>query len=44
LTFKVRITSANMKEVVISDEENADVKKPLGVTMTISELHKDGST
>ena len=41
LTFKVRITSANMKEVVISDEENADVKKPLGVTMTISELHKD---
>jgi len=41
LTFKVRITSANMKEVVISDEENADVKKPSGVTMTISELHKD---
>ena len=41
-TFTVTMTAANMKEVVISDEEDAGAEKPRpGVTLTISEMHKD---
>jgi hypothetical protein len=37
----VIMTVANIKEVVISDEEAASAEKRKGVTLTISELHKD---
>lgn len=40
-TFTVTMTAAKMKEVVISDEEKADAAKQRGVTLTISEIHKD---
>jgi hypothetical protein len=40
-TFMVTMTAANIKEVVISDEEPANAEKRKGVTLTISELHKD---
>jgi hypothetical protein len=40
-TFTVTMTAANMKEVVISDEAEAEAEKRPGVTLTISELHKD---
>ena len=40
-TFMVIMTVANIKEVVISDEEAANAEKRKGVTLTISELHKD---
>jgi hypothetical protein len=40
-TFTVTMTAANMKEVVISDEEEAAADKRAGVTLTISEMHKD---
>jgi hypothetical protein len=40
-TFKVRMTATNMKEVVISDEDEAPSGNQLGVTLTISEVHKD---
>lgn len=40
-TFTVTMTAANMKEVVISDEEEAEADKRPGVTLTISEIHKD---
>ena len=39
--FTVTMTVANMKEVVISDEEDAVAEKRPGVTLTISEMHKD---
>ena len=40
-TFMVTMTAANIKEVVISDEEPGNAEKRKGVTLTISELHKD---
>jgi len=40
-TFTVTMTAGNMKEVVISDEEEAAAGKRPGVTLTISEMHKD---
>ncbi len=40
-TFTVTMTAANMKEVTISDEEKASANKKPGVTLTISEVHKD---
>lgn len=40
-TFSITMTAAKLKEVVISDEEEADPQKQPGVTLTISELHKD---
>ncbi len=40
-TFKVVMTASNMKQVIISDEEEAPPGKQRGVTITISELHKD---
>lgn len=40
-TFRATMMAANMKEVVISDEEKANAEKRKGVTLTISELHKD---
>jgi len=40
-TFTVTMKAAKLKEVVISDEEEADPEKQRGVTLTISELHKD---
>ena len=40
-TFKVTMMATNIKEVVISDEKTADGEKQPGVTLTISELHKD---
>lgn len=40
-TFTVTMTAANIKEVVISDEEEANAEKRRGVTLTISEIHKD---
>lgn len=43
-TFSVTMTAAKLKEVVISDEEEADPQKHPGVTLTISELHKDYSS
>src|SRR5580704_5404993 len=36
--FTVVMTASNMKEVVISDEEEADAEKRPGVILTISEL------
>jgi hypothetical protein len=39
--FTVVMTASNMKEVVISDEDEADAEKRPGVILTISELHKD---
>jgi len=39
--FVVTMSAANIKEVVISDEEAANAEKRKGVTLTISELHKD---
>jgi hypothetical protein len=39
--FTVTMTAANMKEVVISDETEAAADKRTGVTLTISEMHKD---
>ncbi len=39
--FVVTMSAANIKEVVISDEEAANSEKRKGVTLTISELHKD---
>lgn len=39
--FTITMAASRMKEVVISDEEKADLGKPAGVTLTISELHKD---
>jgi hypothetical protein len=40
-TFTVTMTTANMKQVVISDEENAPSDRQPGVKLTISEMHKD---
>jgi hypothetical protein len=40
-TFKITMTADKMKEVVISDEEEANSGKRAGVTLTISELHND---
>lgn len=40
-TFMVTMKAANIKEVVISDEEAANAEKRKGVTLTISDLHKD---
>ncbi len=40
-TFTIIMTADKMKEVVISDEEEANSGKRVGVTLTISELHKD---
>ncbi len=40
-TFKITMTAANMKEVIISDEEEAPSGKAQGVVLTISEVHKD---
>jgi hypothetical protein len=40
-TFTVTMTADNMKEVVISDEEKAAAGRRPGVTLTISEMHKD---
>jgi hypothetical protein len=40
-TFTVTMTAANMKEVVISDEEEDAAHKRPGVTLTISEMRKD---
>lgn len=40
-TFAVTMTAAKMKEVVISDEEEANGDRKAGVTLTISEPHKD---
>jgi hypothetical protein len=40
-TFKITMTAANMKEVTISDEEEAPSGKQQGVALTISEVHKD---
>jgi len=40
-TFTVTMTAENMKEVVISDEGEASAEKHPGVTLTISEVHKD---
>lgn len=40
-TFKVVMTAGNMKEVIISDEEEAPSGKQRDVTVRISELHKD---
>ena len=42
-TFKIRMTSTNLKEVVISDEVKASLEKQTGVTLTISNLHQDYS-
>jgi hypothetical protein len=40
-TFMATMTATNMREVVISDEEEANAEKRKGVILTISELHKD---
>jgi hypothetical protein len=40
-TFKVVMTASNIKEVIISDEEQAPAEKRRGVIVTISELEKD---
>ncbi len=40
-TFTVVMAAANMKEVVISDEDATDPGAKAGVTLTVSELHKD---
>ena len=40
-TFTVGMTAANMKEVVISDEDEAHSGKKAGVELMVSELHKD---
>ncbi|HTW24458.1 MAG TPA: ATP-binding protein [Candidatus Baltobacteraceae bacterium] len=40
-TFAITMTASNMKEVLISDEAAADGGRRPGVTLTISELHKD---
>ena len=39
--FTVVMTAANMKEVVISDEDAANAGAKAGVTLAVSELHKD---
>ena len=39
--FKVRMTASNLKEVVISDEQEAPAGSHSGVTLTISNLHQD---
>jgi hypothetical protein len=40
-SFTITMTSSMMKEVVISDEETPYPGKVAGVTLTISDLHKD---
>lgn len=40
-TFTVVMTTANMKEVIISDEEEAGSERRPGVTVTVTELYKD---
>jgi len=40
-TFKVMMTEANLDKVVISDEEKPSSGRQPGVTLTISEVHKD---
>ena len=40
-TFHIVMTAANIKKVTISDESDAPSGKRRGVTLTISELHKD---
>jgi hypothetical protein len=40
-TYKIRITSDNLNEVVISDEEEAPSDKQVGVNLTILDVHKD---
>jgi len=40
-TYSVAMVAARLKEVAVSDETNAGDEKPRGVTLTISELHKD---
>ena len=40
-TFKVTMSTANMKEVVISDEDDTVADRQPGVTVTISEVYKD---
>jgi hypothetical protein len=40
-TFSVAMAAARLKEVSISDETDAGADKPRGVTLTISEIHKD---
>src|SRR5437660_196634 len=37
----ILMTASNMKEVIISDEQDAPASKQRGATVTISELHKD---
>ena len=39
--FRVTMTATNMKEVMISDEDRVSLDKRPGVTLTISEPHKD---
>lgn len=40
-TFKVMMTAANIDKVIISDEEKPSSGRQHGVTLTISEVHKD---
>ena len=40
-TFTVVMKTAKLKEVVISDEEDTAPEKQRGVTLTISEMHKE---
>lgn len=40
-TFKILMNSDNLRQVLISDETKAPDGKDRGVTVTISELHKD---
>lgn len=40
-TFSITMSEANIKEVVISDEVEASPEKRRGITLTVSELHKD---
>ena len=39
--FTVTMMAVKLKEVVVSDEEDTDPEKQRGVTLTISEIHKE---
>jgi hypothetical protein len=43
-TFKIAMNASNNREVLISDERQAPPEKRRGVTVTVSELHKDYQT
>lgn len=40
-TYKIKLTQEDIRQVIISDETRAPEQKPRGVTLTITEPHKD---